>query len=67
MSHDEEMADASAGAEINGEEIVVGKQRLTLVRFIRKIMAREDKLTGCSFVDPPTRLHRSHSKKKTIL
>ncbi|CAK1366195.1 DNA-directed RNA polymerases I and III subunit RPAC2 [Cercospora beticola] len=32
MSHDEEMADASAGAEVNGEEIVVGKQRLTLLR-----------------------------------
>ncbi|PPJ50414.1 hypothetical protein CBER1_05546 [Cercospora berteroae] len=32
MSHDEEMTDASAGAEVNGEEIVVGKQRLTLLR-----------------------------------
>ncbi|KAM3417656.1 DNA-directed RNA polymerases I and III subunit RPAC2 [Cercospora zeina] len=32
MSHDEEMADASAGAEVDSEEIVVGKQRLTLLR-----------------------------------
>lgn len=33
MSHDEEMADATSGAEVNGaeEEIVIGKQRLTLV------------------------------------
>ncbi|EMF11644.1 DNA-directed RNA polymerase I and III 14 KDA polypeptide [Sphaerulina musiva SO2202] len=34
MSHDEEMADATSGAEVNGaeEEIVIGKQRLTLLR-----------------------------------
>lgn len=31
MSHDEEMADATGGAEANGEEVVIGKQRLTLV------------------------------------
>ncbi|KAI5365480.1 Putative DNA-directed RNA polymerase Rpb11, 13-16kDa subunit, RNA polymerase, RBP11-like subunit [Septoria linicola] len=32
MSHDEEMADATTGAEVNGEEMVIGKQRLTLLR-----------------------------------
>lgn len=39
MSHDEEMADATSGAEVNGaeEEIVIGKQRLTLVSQIFRI------------------------------
>lgn len=59
MSHDEEMADATSGAEVNGaeEEIVIGKQRLTLVSQIfciylysrggkkRKSMKKKEKRT----------------------
>lgn len=47
MSHDEEMADATSGAEVNGaeEEIVIGKQRLTLVSqiFCIYLYSREKK------------------------
>lgn len=47
MSHDEEMADATSGAEVNGaeEEIVIGKQRLTLVSqiFCIHLYSREKK------------------------
>lgn len=48
MSHDEEMADATSGAEVNGaeEEIVIGKQRLTLVSqiFCIYLYSREKKI-----------------------
>lgn len=59
MSHDEEMADATSGAEVNGaeEEIVIGKQRLTLVSqiFCIYLYSREKK----------KKINKKREKKRT--
>jgi hypothetical protein len=76
MSKDQEMADATAGAEVNGEaegeEVVFEKQRLRMVsqgKSEEEIKSRVvQRLTKPhSSPAPPTRPHHSRSRKKTTL